>query len=253
MISVRNLSFSYGSHRVLEDISFDASPGEMLCILGANGAGKSTLFKCILGLLKGYKGSVTVDGRPLEGMSAKEKALIIAYIPQATRPAFAYNVMDMVLMGTTARMQGMMSPGTDERALATEALRRVGIEHLAERDYTKISGGEQQLVLIARALAQGAKILIMDEPTSSLDYGNQVRTQQQLRGLVEEGYTIIQSTHNPEQTFSYADRVLCIKDGRVYAEGRPEDVMDEKLIKDIYGIDTKAIDVGNDRFYTAVR
>ena len=186
-------------------------------------------------------------------MSAKEKALIIAYIPQATRPAFAYNVMDMVLMGTTARMQGMMSPGTDERALATEALRRVGIEHLAERDYTKISGGEQQLVLIARALAQGAKILIMDEPTSSLDYGNQVRTQQQLRGLVEEGYTIIQSTHNPEQTFSYADRVLCIKDGRVYAEGRPEDVMDEKLIKDIYGIDTKAIDVGSDRFYTAVR
>ena len=159
-----------------------------------------------------------------------------------TKPAFAYNVIDMVLMGTTSLMNGVGSPGADEHRMATEALAKMGIEHLAGRDYTKISGGEQQMVLIARALAQGARILVMDEPTSSLDYGNQMRVQKQLRQLASEGYTIIQSSHNPEQTYVFADRIICIKDGVVHREGKPDEVMDEQLIRDMYNIDVEMIE-----------
>ena len=241
MISVKDLSFSYGPHEVLKEITFDAVPGELLCVLGHNGAGKSTLFKCMLGILKGYSGSVTIDGSDIPTMKASEKASKVAYIPQAANPAFTYSVLDMVLMGTTPQLKGRFTPGSEEKDIAIQAIRKLGIEDLAARSYTKISGGEQQLVLIARALAQGAKILIMDEPTSSLDYGNQMRVQKQLAALRSDGYTIIQSSHNPEQTYAFADRVICIRDGRVHKSGRPEEVLDDKLIRELYNIDVDMI------------
>ena len=242
MISVKDLSFSYGPNEVLKGITFDALPGELLCILGHNGAGKSTLFKCMLGILKGYKGSVTIDGSDVLMMKASEKASKVAYIPQAANPSFTYSVLDMVLMGTTPQMKGRFTPGREERDIAMQAIKKLGIEDLASRSYTKISGGEQQLVLIARALAQGAKILIMDEPTSSLDYGNQMRVQKQLAGLRNDRYTIIQSSHNPEQTYAFADRVICIKDGRIHKCGQPEEVLDDKLIRELYDIDVDMIE-----------
>lgn len=247
MIKVDGLGFSYGSHEVLRGISFEASPGEFLCILGHNGAGKSTLFKCMLGILKGYSGSVTVDGEELSAMKPSEKARRVAYIPQAANPAFSYSVTDMVLMGTTAGLNGRISPGPEEKATAAAALRRLGIEHLAGRSYAEISGGEQQLVLIARALAQGAKILIMDEPTSSLDYGNRMRVQKQLRELIADGYTIIQSTHDPEQAYVFADKVICIRDGFIHSQGRPAEVLDSELIRELYNIDVEMIRSKDDK------
>lgn len=240
-LEVMDLSFAYGRHQVLSGVSFSAAAGEMICVLGRNGAGKSTLFKCMLGILKGYKGKVLVDGKDMSALKASEKSKHVAYIPQAANPAFSYSVMDMVLMGTTAHLSGRMSPGKEEHAVSAAALERLGISHLAERDYSRISGGEQQLVLIARAIAQGAGILVMDEPTSSLDYGNQMRVQKQLGQLIREGYTIIQSSHDPEQTFMFADRVLCIKDGTIYRQGPPGEVLDEQLIKDLYNIDVEMI------------
>ena len=134
-----------------------------------------------------------------------------------------------------------MSPGEKERKTAENVLSRLGISEMADRSYAEISGGEQQLVLIARALAQGAKILIMDEPTSSLDYGNQMRVQKQLRELISEGYTIIQSTHDPEQAYTFADKVVSIKDGKVYREGSPEEILDDELIRALYNIDVEMI------------
>ena len=247
MISVKDLSFSYGEHNVLRNISFDAMPGELLCILGRNGAGKSTLFKCILGILKGYRGQVTIDDCDISEMKPAEKARRVAYIPQSSNPAFTYSVTDMVLMGTTPQMMGHMSPGRTERESCMQALERVGVAHLADRSYSNLSGGEQQLVLIARALAQGAGILIMDEPTSSLDYGNQMRVQKQLRSLISEGYTIIQSSHNPEQSYAFADKLICIKNGEIYKRGRPQEILDEKLIHDLYGIDVEMISGGGDK------
>ncbi len=241
MISVKDLCFSYGSHEVLRNISFDAAPGEMLCILGRNGAGKSTLFKCMLGILKGYTGKVVIDGDDMSLLRPADKAKRVAYIPQATNPAFSYSVLDMVLMGTTSQIGGRMSPGRAEKEAAMQALAKIGISHLAGRGYSRLSGGEQQLVLIARALAQGAHVLIMDEPTSSLDYGNQMRVQKQLRQLISEGYTIIQSSHNPEQSYTFADRIICIRDGELYRQGRPQEILDEDLINKLYGIDVEMI------------
>lgn len=247
MIKIEDLRFSYGSHEVLKGINMEADAGEMVCVLGPNGVGKSTLFKCILGLLKGYEGSICIDGRRTETLSAAEKASLIAYIPQASRPTFSYKVLDMVMMGTTSQIVGVRHPGKNERETAEKALDRMSILHLAGRDYNNLSGGEQQLVLISRALAQGAKTLVMDEPTSSLDYGNKVKVQQQLRGLVREGYSIIQSTHDPEQTYLFADRIVTMLDGRIYREGVPSEILDTELIRNLYGIEVKAITTDDDK------
>ena len=254
MIRVQELSFSYGSRQVLDEISLEANPGELVCVLGQNGAGKTTLFKCILGLLQGYKGKVLIDGEDIAQMDAGQRARRVAYIPQANRPAFAYSVIDMVLMGTGARQKGMSGPAAAEYEAAEQALDKLGIADLAERDYTKISGGEQQMVLIARALAQGARTLIMDEPTTGLDYGNQMRVQKQMRDLAGEGYTILQSSHHPEQTYMFADRILCIKDGKVFREGAPQDVMDEALIRELYGLEVRLCEGtdGKARFFEPV-
>ena len=248
MMRVSGLSFSYGDKEVLKDINFEAVSGQLLCVLGHNGAGKTTLFRCMLGLLKPGSGTVSIDGADISLMKPAERARCVAYIPQAARPVFAYSVTDMVLMGMTPRLErGRINPGAEEKKAALQILEQMGIADLAERDYTKLSGGEQQLVLIARALAQGAKTLVMDEPTSSLDYGNQMKVQRRLSELASEGYTIVQSSHNPEQAFVFADRVICIKDGRIFREGSPRDIMDEALINDLYGIDVEMIRDSGDR------
>lgn len=251
MLKVNNLEFSYGSHRVLDGVSFEARKGELLCVLGPNGAGKSTLFRCILGFLKNYGGEIISGGRDVRELSPRERAELMAYIPQSTAKSFAYSALDMVLMGTSSRMSSFLMPGQREKDRALSAMRRLGIEELAGRMYTSLSGGEQQLILIARALAQGAEQLIMDEPTSSLDYGNQMRVERILHELAREGYTIIQSTHNPEQTYMFADRILAIRDGRVLREGSPEDVMDETLIRELYGLEVSVLDSpgGRARFF----
>lgn len=251
MLEIRNLKFAYGDHKVLKDISFEAREGEMLCILGPNGAGKSTMFRCILGLLRGYEGEILIDGSEVSDLPARERASRMAYIPQTSKQAFSYTALDMVLMGASSALSAWRAPGARERKKALAALERLGILELAGRLYTNLSGGEQQLVLIARAIAQGAKTLIMDEPTSSLDYGNQMRVEQQLKSLAEEGYLIVQSTHNPEQTYMFADRIIAIKDGTIISAGRPGDIMDEELIRELYGIEVSVVESvqGKARFF----
>ena len=166
-LEVQNLSFAYGEHRVLEDISFTLDRGEFLSVLGPNGVGKSTLFRCILGRLNGYGGTITCDGDDLRNMARREAARRMAYIPQIHTPTFSYTVLDTVLMGTARQLSAFAQPGKMQVEQAMAALERVGAGHLAQRDFNRLSGGEQQLVLLARALAQKAELLIMDEPTSA--------------------------------------------------------------------------------------
>lgn len=239
-IEVKDLSFSYkkGSP-VLHDVSFSLESGKFVCLLGPNGVGKSTLFKCMLGLLHGYQGCICIDGENINGLTARQLARKVAYIPQSTSPVFNYTVADVVLMGTTALAAGFSSPGKKERAYVRDALDILNIRHLENRMYMNLSGGERQLVLVARALAQQANILFMDEPTANLDYGNQIQVLEQVRKLVRQGYTVIQSTHNPEQAFLYADEVLALKDGMIAAQGSPNEVMDAALIHSLYGIEVQ--------------
>ena len=245
-LKVEHLDFSFGKRQILKDISFEAQGGEFLSILGPNGVGKSTLFRCILNLLRPDAGSITVNGRNVRQMTAREMAQHIAYIPQFHNPTFNYSVLDMVLMGTASQLRRMATPGKMQMEIAQNALQRMKIEHLAEHPYGFCSGGEKQLCLIARAIAQQAKILIMDEPSASLDFGNRIRVMQTVRSLVADGYAVVQTTHDPEQAFLYSDKILALHDGRVLAWGTPQAVIQDDLMSKLYGIDVEVHSLHND-------
>ena len=246
-LRVENLHFSYGEREVLKGISFSAEYGEFLSVLGPNGVGKSTLFRCLLGLLHSSNGSVNVDGRDISGMSAVQLARSMAYIPQSHNPVFNFSVLDMVLMGTTSQVGRFAVPGKEQIALAEAALERLGIAHLKDRGCGQISGGERQLVLIARAIAQQAKILVMDEPSANLDFGNKLRVMKTVKGLTDDGYTVIQSTHDPDQAYLYSDKILAIYDGKVLAWGVPQDVMTDTMISRLYNVDVEVCSMHGDR------
>ena len=169
-------------------------------------------------------------------MTARETARRIAYIPQSYAPTFNYTVFEMVLMGTNILTGRFRTPGAQERREVGKTLELMNIQRLAERGFAELSGGERQLTLIARALAQKSRILIMDEPTANLDYGNQLRVMRQVKELAKSGYLIILSTHNPEHALLYADKVLVLKKGRALMFGEPEEVLDPAAIKEIYGV-----------------
>ena len=245
-IKIENLCFSYGSHEVLKNVSFDAQYGQFLSVLGPNGVGKSTLFRCMLGLLPPARGSVSIDGTPISRLSASQLARRIAFIPQSHNPVFNYSVFDMVLMGTTAQTGTLSSPGKAQTELVDSALEALGISHLKDRSYGAISGGERQLVLIARAMAQQAKILVMDEPSASLDFGNRIRVMQTVQALAREGYCVIQSTHDPDQAYLYSDRVLALYEGQALAFGTPQEIISNELISTLYGVEVEVCSMQND-------
>ena len=245
-IEVKDLSFSYSERPVLHNINFSVGRGEFLSILGPNGVGKSTLFRCVLGLLSGYTGQVLVDGTDSRTFSTREAAKHIAYIPQSSRSIFNYSVFDIVLMGRTSGLATFRSPGKADRELCHWAMEKVGITRLADRCFPRLSGGEQQLVLIARALVQKAPILMLDEPTANLDFGNQLLVLEQARSLAQEGYTVIQTTHHPEQSYMFSDRILAIQNGRVLVEGAPKTVLTEENIRSLYGVDVDVVSLYHD-------
>ena len=233
-----------GQSPVLKNIDFSVTSGEVLCILGPNGSGKSTLFKSILGLIKMYGGSVKVDGEDIRTWKRDRVARTIGYIPQANNPPFSFTVMDMVLMGRTAYTNSFSTPSKDDEKIANDAVEMLGIRKLANKHFLELSGGEKQLVLIARALSQEPDILIMDEPTAALDFGNQQLVLQQVSRLSKSGLGIIMASHFPDHAFLYSNKALLIKDGGIYACGAPGEVITEQSLKDLYGVDAKIINTG---------
>lgn len=251
-IIIDNLSFSYNKKAVLDKISFSVNEGEFVSILGPNGTGKSTLFKCIIGTLSGYSGSIKIDGKEASQMSASELAKKITYIPQIHYSAFNYTAADMVLMGTANSVQSFSSPKKEQIDKMNSAFGRLDISELKNRSFQNLSGGEQQLVLMARAVAQNVRIWILDEPCASLDFGNRMKVQQQLKALARDGYAIIQSTHNPDQTFMFSDKVIAIKDGKIVSDGTAKTVINSKTVTELYEIDTEVIGIYNDRIRTCI-
>ena len=247
LLKVEHLSAAYGGIHALYDISLKVDAGEIVAVLGANGAGKSTLFRCLLGFLTPQAGEIRLSGRPLSAYSRREAAEKIAYIPQSSEPIFNYTVLDTVLMGTTGTMNVLQRPGRRQQEAAMQALQRLGIEALAQRGIGTISGGERQLALIARALVQNAEILIMDEPTANLDFGNQQRVLAQIRALTARGYTVLLSTHNPEHALRYAHRVLALQGGHIAADGPTETALTPQLLQTLYGIQAILAEVPTDR------
>ncbi len=240
-IEVLGLSAGYRDRSVLHDVSFCINDGALMSVLGPNGVGKSTLFKCMLGLIRDYKGEIKIDGEAAHTLSQREIARRIAYIPQNHQDAFSYTVLEMVLMGAAHKISMFSQPKKADEGEALAALERVGAEALAQRSFNLLSGGERQLVLIARALMQKSRTLIMDEPTASLDYGNQLRVLELVSSLAHEGFCIIISTHDPITALNFSDAVLALTNGRILALGSPNDVLNAQLVKKLYGVDTAFI------------
>jgi iron complex transport system ATP-binding protein len=237
MLELNDLAFGYGARTIGSGVTLTLQPGEILALLGPNGAGKTTLFKTILGLLAPQQGQILFDGVPLDTLTRSERAKRIAYVPQAHAALFPFTVEEVVLMGRAAQVQPFSAPGQQDHQVAAAALDRLGMTHLSQRPYTEISGGERQMALIARALAQQPKVLVMDEPTASLDYGNQMRVLSHVRRLAKEGMAIVLSTHNPDHVFMVADRVALLHDGALVAIGSPADVLTPQRIRQLYDID----------------
>jgi iron complex transport system ATP-binding protein len=238
-IVIDKLHFSYGNKEVLKGFSMTANYGEFVYVLGPNGVGKSTLFRCMLGYLKPSSGNVLINGKPISSHNISELSKVIAYIPQSYTPTFNYTVLQTVTMGRTAHLSLFSSPSKSDYEKSKNIMKKLGIYDLTDSGIAEISGGERQMVLIARALVQDAKILIMDEPTSNLDYGNQLRIQAQMRDLAHEGMLVLLSSHNPQYAMQFADRIVAINNGVNVAHGKPNEIITSNLLKQLYGLEVE--------------
>ena len=244
MLEARNLAFGFPGRTIGREVSFSLAAGEVVCVLGPNGGGKTTLFRTLLGLLPPHDGSISLDGHALETLSRREIARRVGYVPQGQAGVFAYTVLEVVLMGRTAHLGAFAAPGERDRRVALRALETLGIAHLAERPVTEVSGGERQLALIARSLAQEPRLLVMDEPTASLDFGNQVRVLQSVSSLAASGISILFASHDPDHAFLAAHRALLLAEGRVIALGAPAEVIRPDTLERLYHVKVSVVPVG---------
>jgi iron complex transport system ATP-binding protein len=242
-LRVERLVFGYPGRVVGRDVSFSLAAGQVLCLLGPNGSGKTTLFRTLLRLLEPQGGGVQVDGASIAEWPRRRLARVFGYVPQAQLGTFPFTAREVVLMGRTAHVGLFGAPSAHDRRQADAALEALGIAHLADRPYPEMSGGERQLALVARALAQDPTILIMDEPTASLDFGNQVRVLAHVQSLARRGIAIVLSTHDPDQTFLCADLVALLHEGRLARLGPPADVITAATLREIYGVDVEVVTV----------
>ena len=243
LLQVEGLHVGYGDVEIVHGVSFTAERGQFVCIIGANGCGKTTTLKCMLGLLVPTAGSVHVDGHDTLRMTEKERARHFAYIPQAHTPPFPFSVADVVILGRTPYVNSLAHVTHEDKRIAYEAMVLLGIQDLAGRIYTELSGGQQQLVLIARALAQQPDVLVMDEPTASLDFGNQQMVLSQMKNLTRAGTSVVMVTHDPDHALFCADKVVVMHKGLIMAEGTPDDVMTDEYLHTIYGTAARIVPV----------
>ena len=253
IIKTSGLACGYNGASLTEEIGITFESGQVSGILGPNGVGKTTFFKTLLGYLKPVAGKVEIDGRDLGQWQRRDLAKKIAYVPQARSQPFAYSAYSMVLMGRAVYLKSFSSPGKKDHEICRRTMERLGIAHLASKNYSQLSGGEQQMVLIVRALVQEPAFLMMDEPTSNLDYGNQVQVMKQILRLKEQGIGIVMITHSPEHAFLCSDQVaLFYRNGKVRI-GLTKSVLTQSGLREAYGIKVKVMDVvGDDNDRTTV-
>ncbi|MCW3998676.1 MAG: ABC transporter ATP-binding protein [Candidatus Bathyarchaeota archaeon] len=234
-LSINKLSFSYAGYEVLKEIELELGLGEMLSIVGPNGSGKSTLLKCINRILKTKHNTVLIDDKDTSTLTLKELAKVMGYVPQNSTSTFPFTVFDVVLMGRKPYIHWNI--GEKDNEIVAEMLDFLGIGHLAMRHFDELSGGEQQKVIIARALAQQPQLMLLDEPTSSLDIKHQLEILCMLRGLARSGErSVVVSMHDLNMASNFSDRMVMIKKGSIFAVGTPKEVITEKNIEAVYGI-----------------
>ena len=258
-IITEDVSMSYNDHLVLGSVSLHLKKGAVITLLGPNGCGKTTLLKVINGLLHPSQGTVFVNGKNAARMSQMELARLMGYVPQSQRASFPFTALDIVLTGRMPHLSMLAQPGPMDIEKSSQALNMVGASHLASRPYTQISGGERQLVMIARALAQEPSFLLLDEPTSSLDFKNQISVLKMISRIARDrDVTVVMTLHDPNHALMFSDEVVllrklmpqeeCCKEPRsinqnVVASGMPHEVMTPENIREAYGIEVEVLDV----------
>ena len=258
LLEVSGINFSYGHAPVLSDVSFDLDQGGVLCLIGPNGCGKSTIQGCVLGFNKPSSGTVLLNGRSVSEYNSRTLASIVSYVPQTHRKTFPYKVSEIVLMGRTFSHGMFSSPSDADKSLALEALEKAGLKGFEDRRYTELSGGELQLVLVARALCQNSPLMLLDEPTAHLDFKHEINVLYSLAQLVKEtGLTILMASHSLNHPFYFESegietRVALINNGKVLQIGKPEDVCTRDRLYDVYGIESRLKahhENGKERYY----
>jgi iron complex transport system ATP-binding protein len=241
LLEMSKLSCGYEGRPIIANVSLTVGDGEILCLLGPNGVGKTTFFKTILGFLKLLGGRISLDGEDIAGWSRRRLARAVGYVPQAHIPPFPFKVADVVVMGRTAHLGPFAAPSLEDQDIADAALETLHIGALRDRIYTEISGGERQMVLIARALTQQPALLILDEPTSNLDFGNQIRVLQQINQLARKGLGVIMTSHFPDHAFLCSGKVGIMQKGGELMIGAPDEMITEAYMRDTYGVAVKVI------------
>ena len=241
---VRKLQFAYpGGKNIINDASFTLDEGEILTILGPNGAGKSTLFNCLANIRRPGSGQILLDGKPMEKMSVKEVAKVIGYVQQTHVAVFDYTVIYFVMMGRAANVGMFSKPKEEDRRIAMDALKTLGIDHLAERPYTAISGGERQMALIARALTQQPRAILLDEPTSHLDFGRSTLILELVRELKSRGYSVIMTTHDPNHAMLLGGKAALLDRQWILHVGPAEEVVTEENLRPLYRSELHIVDI----------
>lgn len=242
ILEVSNLGFHYHNSRpIFREVSFSVDKGEVLSILGPNGSGKSTLLNCIANLYKPVSGQILLNGKPVSRMNLRDVARVIGYVPQIHTPAYAFTVREFAVMGRTPYIGAFTTPSAEDYRIADEALERMGITHLRDKPYTEISGGERQQVTIARVIAQQPQLILLDEPTAHLDYGNQHRVVQMIRKLAAEGYAVIMTTHNPEHAIILNGKVAILNREGVLSVGQAAETLNAETLSKLYRLSIKTI------------
>lgn len=244
IMSVSDLRFAYGPKEVLKGVSLGIAAGRLCGLLGPNGSGKTTLFKCCLGFLKPRGGEIRLGGKPVSSYTPRHLASHLAYVPQEHKPAFPYLVREMVEMGRTPHRGAMPLLSKKDHQAVARALERVGLSGLAGENYNHLSGGQRQLVLVARALAQEASLMFLDEPTSSLDFVNQLVVWETVRAIAAEGPGVVICCHDPNHILWFCDEVAALKDGRLLAVGEVKSTVTRELLETMYDRPIKTEMVG---------
>jgi len=243
IIEAKDLCFSYGNSKILKNVSFEAGASEVLSILGPNGAGKTTLLNCLLNLVKPSGGEIFIKGRPIGCYDRKEYCRIVSFVPQIHKPVFDFTVEEIVLMGKNPHLSDFTLPSAVEREHVSKALDELKIIHLKNRYYTQISGGELQLVLIARAIVQATQAVILDEPVAHLDLKNQIEIMKMIRKLAtERKICVIMVVHDPCHALAYSDKVLLLKEGENFAAGGPDETITADNIHSVYGVRARVVE-----------
>lgn len=244
ILEVKNLGYQYyNSRRIFHDVNFQLDKGQVISILGRNGAGKSTLLNCLANLYKPTTGEIFLEGKAMRHLPLNQVSRFIGYVPQAHYPVYAYSVRNFVVMGRTPYIKTFSSPSRSDYEKVDQVLEKLKISHLADKAYTEISGGERQQVTIARALVQEPKVILLDEPTAHLDYGNQIRTVKMIKELSEEGFGVIMTTHNPDHALMMGGLAGVLESDGVLEFGRSEEILTEDRLSELYDVKLRLLHV----------